>query len=140
MSYIFFDLSKRKKTNLLSDLLDDKITDGIVSKKELYSLNKLIFTTQQVTPDQKKQEKNPKKASLRKNKKATDKKTVLYLSREVFDNLDNVSNELKTIVPENLHPRITRSQIVNQALTLILREYKKKGKNSRLVRSIMQNN
>jgi hypothetical protein len=140
MSYIFFDLSKRKKTNLLSDLLDDKVSEGIVSKKELYSLHKIVFTTQQITPNHKKQKENPKKTSFTKNKRGMDKKTTLYLSREVFDHLDTATNELKTIVPENLHSRITRSQIINHALTLILREYKKKGKNSRLVRSIMQNN
>jgi len=140
MSYIFFDLSKRKKTNLLSDLLDDKVSDGIVSKKELYSLYKIIFTTEQISPSHKKQTEESKKTSLRKNKKEKNKKTILYLSREVFEQLDNVTNELKTIVPENLHSRITRSQIVNQAITLVLREYKNKGKNSKLVRSIMQNN
>ena len=138
MNSNFFDLSKRKKSNLLSDLLDDKVPEGIISKKELISLNKIVFTTQQITPSHKKEKEKTKKTALRKNKKERDKKTTLCLSKEVFEYLDNVSNELRTIVPENLRPRITRSQIVNQALTLILKDYKEKGKNSRLVHSIMQ--
>jgi len=140
MNSNFFDLSKRKKSNLLSDLLDDKVSEGIVSKKELNSLNKIIFTTQQISPSHKKQKEKSKKTPLRKNKKERDEKTTLCLSREVFEYLDTVSNELRTIVPENLRPGITRSQIVNQALTLILKDYQEKGKNSRLVRSIMHTN
>lgn len=140
MNSNFFDLSKRKKSDLLSDLLDDKVPEGIVSKKELNSLNKIIFTTQQISPSQKNQKEKPKKTPLRKNKNERDEKTTLCLSKEVFEYLDYVSNELRTIVPENLRPRITRSQIVNQALTLILKDYQKKGKNSKLVRSIMQIN
>jgi len=140
MSSNFFDLSKRKRSNLLSDLLYDKVSEGIVSKKELHSLNKIILTTPQISPSQKIQKEKTEKITVRKNKKETDKKTSLCLSKEIFEYLDNVSNELKTIVPENLQSSITRSQIVNQALTLILKDYKEKGKNSRLFRSIMQNN
>ncbi|MFC1844071.1 hypothetical protein ACFLZ5_04715 [Thermodesulfobacteriota bacterium] len=140
MNSNFFDLSKRKKRNLLSDLLDDKVSEGVVSKKELISLNKIISTTQQITASHKKQKENTKETTLRKSKKETDKKATLCLSKEILEYLDNVSNELRTIVPENLQSSVSRSQIVNQALTLILKDYKEKGKKSRLVRSIMQNN
>lgn len=140
MNSIFFDLSKRKKRDLLSDLLGDKVPEGIVSKKELSSLNKIIGTTQQISPSNKRQKENIKKITLRKNSKETGKKTSISISKEIFESLDNVSNELRTIVPENLHSRVTRSQIVAHALSLILREYKKMGKNSSLVRSILKKN
>ena len=42
MNPFFLDLSKRKKRNVLFDLLAGKSTEGIISKKELNALNKVI--------------------------------------------------------------------------------------------------
>jgi hypothetical protein len=42
MNPIFFNLSTRKKRDLLSELLQDRSTEGIVSKKELIAVNRLI--------------------------------------------------------------------------------------------------
>lgn len=66
------------------------------------------------------------------------KQTTYYLSEEVFENLESATNEIRTIVPENLRTRVSQSQIVNQALLLILKEYEPRGENSMLVRSIIQ--
>ena len=72
MNSNFFDLSKRKKSDLLSNLLDDKEPEGIVSKKELQSLNKILSTTPQITPGLKKQLKK-KKNNIREKEKRSEK-------------------------------------------------------------------
>ena len=140
MNSNFFDLSKRRKSNILSDLLADKNSEGFISKKELNSLNKLIGETSRLNSSYSKPSPKTKLAKVRKNPRAKKKKTTHYLSKEVFDSLDSARNEIRTLVPDNLRSNITRSQIVDQALILILKDYKKKGKNSKLVRSIMQSN
>ena len=140
MNSNFFDLSKRKKSDLLSDLLDDKVPEGIVSKKELLSLNKIIGATPQTSPSLKKQLKKTKKTTPGKKKKEPKKEMTHYLSEDVCEKLDNVSKEIKTIVPEKLQANVSRSQIVNNALTMVLKDYKKRGKKSLLFRYIMHNN
>ena len=140
MNSNFFDLSKRKKSDLLSDLLDDKEPEGIVSKKELLSLNKIIGATPQISPSLKKQLKKTKKTTPGKKKKEPKKEMTHYLSEDVCEKLDNVSEEIKTIVPEKLQANVSRSQIVNNALTMVLKDYKKRGKKSLLFRYIMHIN
>ena len=123
MNSNFFDLSKRKKSDLFSDLLDDKVPEGIVSKKELHSLNEILGTTPQISPGLKKQLKKTKKTTSGKKKKEAKKEMTHDLSEDVYEKLDNVSKE-----------------IVNDALTMILKDYKKRGKKSLLFRYIMHNN
>jgi uncharacterized protein (UPF0297 family) len=42
MNQFFFNLSKRKKRDILSEVLVDKSPEGIVSKKELNAVNKIV--------------------------------------------------------------------------------------------------
>jgi hypothetical protein len=140
MNSNFFDLSKRKKSDLLSDLLDDKVSEGIVSKKELNSLNKILGTTPQTSPSLKKQQKKTKKTISKKKKNESKKEITHYLTEDVCEKLDSVSKEIKTIVPEKQQASVSRSQIVNNALTMVLKDYKKRGKKSLLFRYIMHNN
>ena len=118
-------------------MLADKNSEGFISKKELNSLNKLIGETSRLNSKHSKRSSKTKLAKVRKNHRATKKKTTHYLSKEVSDSLDSARNEIRTLVPDNFRSNITRSQIVDQALILILKDYKEKGKNSKLVRSIM---
>ena len=45
---------------------------------------------------------------------------------------------IRSLVPEDLRYRISKSLIVNQALAMILHEFKAEGKNSRLMHTIIQ--
>ena len=138
MNTNFFNLSKRKKRDVLFELLTDKPTEGVISKKELNALKKLIGDIPQIKLTHGKQPEKTKKITARKKKKETKKKTTYYISKEVFENLDSVQKEIQSIVPENLRSKVSKSQIVNQALTLILKEFEARGENSRLVRNIIQ--
>ncbi len=134
----FFNFSKRKKRDVLLELLTDKPFEGVISKKEINALNKLIGDTPQIDLTHGKQPKKTKKITAKKKKKEIKKKTTHYISEEVFENLECVKKEIRSIIPENLRSRVTKSQIVNQALTIILKEFEARGKNSRLVRNIVQ--
>jgi hypothetical protein len=138
----FFNFSKQKKRNLLSELLIGKSTEGIVSKKELNALNKLIqetspkpvpVKTNNLSPERKKVPAARKKPQ---NKKI---KTTYYLSEKIFDDLGMTHMTIRSLVPEHVRSRVSKSYIVNQAIAMILQEFSAKGKKSRLVRNIMQN-
>lgn len=135
----FFNLKKRKKRDVLSELLSGSTSEGMVSKKELKALNNIIGAAPQATSEQSKKKQEPvKKTTTRGKIKRAKKKTTHYLSEEVFGDLDNLKNDIRSIVPDNLRSKISKSQIINQALILIMKEFETKGKKSRLVRDIIE--
>ena len=83
----FFNLSKRKKRDVLSEILVGETSEGLVSKKELSALHKLIGNTQQVNSIHKKLPDKTKKIVLRKKKKEKKRKATHYLSEKVLKNL-----------------------------------------------------
>jgi len=140
MNTNFFDLSKRKKRDLLFELLTDLPREGIISKKELYALNRLIDnpSTKKAVVTKNKQLKKIKKPTAEKEIQKTRKKATHYLSQEVYNKLDKAQITIRTLVPEHLQARISRSYIVNLSLNIILREFKAKGEKSKLMHNIMQ--
>jgi hypothetical protein len=136
----FFNLSKRKKHDVLSDLLLGKSSEGIISKKELNALNKLIKgqPAKKSPGKNKRQPVKTKKVVAGKRSQKAPKKKTHYLSQEISENLDKTQMVIRSLVPENLQPRISKSHIVNQALAIILQEFEVKGKNSRLMHTIIQ--
>ena len=137
----FFNLSKRKKRDLLSDLLEGRSTEGIISKKELNALNRLIEGGPANNPPAKisAEPQKTKNGTAAKNKSCKAKrKTTCYLTPETTENLDKALIAIRSQLPENLRSRVTKSEIINQALVVLLQEFAAKGKNSRLVRIIAQ--
>ena len=136
MNQNFFNLSKKKKRDVLTALLTGDSSEGMISNKELHALHKLLGDTSKVTSLTKKKTKKTKKRAATKKKNETKKKTTHYLTNDVFENLERVRNEIQSIVPESKQAGVSKSQIVNQALSLILKEFDDEGENSRLVRNI----
>lgn len=134
----FFNLSKRKKRDILSELLVGETSEGLVSKKELSALHKLIGNTQQVNSIHKKLPDKTKKIVLRKKKKEKKRKATHYLSEEVLKSLDSAIKEIRIGLPEKLRSNVSKSQIVDLALAEVLDEFENKGEKSRLVRNIIQ--
>ena len=135
----FFNLSKRKKRDVLSELLTGNSSEGIISKKELNALNKLIGSdTPKTTLPRKTQPEKTRVISVRKKTKEKKRKTTHYLSEEVYESLGIVKNDIRSLLPENLRSKVSKSQIVNQALALIIKEFETKGEKSRLVRNLIQ--
>ena len=138
MNPIFFNLSKRKKRDILSELLTGETSEGLVSKKELSALHKLIGNTQQVNSIHKKLPDKTKKIVLRKKKKEKKRKATHYLSEEVLKSLDSAIKEIQTCLSEKFRSNVSKSQIVDLALAEVLDEFENKGEKSRLVRNIIQ--
>jgi hypothetical protein len=134
----FFNLSKRKKRDILSELLAGETFQGLVSKKELKAIYKLIGNIQQVNSIHKKLPGKTKNIVLRKKKNVKKRKATHYLSEKVLKSLDNVLKEIRTDLPEKLRSSVSKSQIVDLALAEVLDEFENKGEESRLVRNIIQ--
>ena len=134
----FFNFSKRKKRDILPELLVGETSEGLVSKKELSALHKLIGNTQQVNSIHKKLPDKTKKIVLRKKKKEKKRKATHYLSEEVLKSLDSAIKEIQTGLPEKFRSNVSKSQIVDLALAEVLDEFENKGEKSRLVRNIIQ--
>lgn len=142
MNTNFFNFSKQHKRNLLTELLAGNSTEGIVSKKELNALNKIIQETspQSIPVKIKKLRLERKKVSAAQKKiQETKRKSTHYLSEKNFADLDKTCMTIRTLVPEDFRSRVSKSYIVNQAISIILHEFSTKGKKSILVRSILQN-
>ena len=136
----FFDLARHKNRDILSELLSSKPQEGIISRKEIVAINTLIADIPAHCRNGKKAAPPPvikKISGTVKKKKGAKRKTTYYLSEEIFANLERIQGDLRAIVPEETRTRISKSQIVNQALTMILQDFKAKGDESRLVRNIM---
>ena len=134
----FFNLSKRKKRDILSELLVGETSEGLVSKKELSALHKLIGNTRQVNSSHKKLPDKTKKIVLRKKKKEKKRKATHYLSEEVLKSLDSAIKEIRTGLPEKLRSSVSKSQIVDLVLAEVLDEFENNGEKSRLVRNIIE--
>ena len=139
MNHNFFNLSKRKKRDVLLELLTGQPSEGMISKKELNALHKLISDSPQLNSNHKKQLKKAKKIAVGKKKQESKNRTT-HLSQKVFKNLESLNREIRALLPEDIRSGISDSQIINQALTLILNEFKAKGKKSSLVRNIIKKN
>ena len=106
----FFNLSHRKKKDVLSELLTHSTSEGIISKQELNALVKAIVDASHRRPGRKNDPQKDRRTSQRKKGTPGRKKTTYYLSEEVSRNLESVTKEIRAFLPENLQSRITKSQ------------------------------
>jgi hypothetical protein len=139
----FFNLSKRKKRDLLAELLIGKDREGMISKKELIALNRIIQESASTTaavvainsPVNKSVKKIPVIGTKKRQKK---KKTTFYLSQEILNNLNKAEKKIRAAGEKKNLSKISRSQIIDGALSLILEEFAAQGENSRLMRILLQ--
>jgi hypothetical protein len=137
----FFNLSKRKKRDILSELLVDNLPEGIVSKKELNAVNRMLecSSLSRTSVTIKVQRAQPeKKVTAQKTNSESKIKTTYYLSKEISENLNTTQIAIRSYVPKKFRSMVSMSHIVNQALVVILQEFETKGKDSRLMRTILQ--
>lgn len=64
------------------------------------------------------------------------RKTTHYLREGIFVELDQAKKKIQGQSPEKQRSRVTKSRIVNLALSLVLRDFKKRGERSVLVRGL----
>jgi hypothetical protein len=128
-----------KETFSLSYCLGKK-TEGIISKKELVALNRIIessaFPAAIVAMGSPKKKRAKKIPVNRGPKSCVKEKTTFYLSPETTNNLNKTEIKIRTAAKKKKLSRISRSRIVDQALSLILEDFAERGENSRLMRVI----
>lgn len=69
--------------------------------------------------------------------KGIKKKSTLYLSEEVHDELNNARETIENLLPDEYKAHVTKSNIVDIALKTILREWSRKGVDSPLFKEII---
>ena len=74
----------------------------------------------------------------RRKKTGAKRKTTHYLSEEIFDGLDEAKEKIRKIAPTDQKTSISKSQIVDRALKMILHDFEAKGEKSSLVRLVLE--
>ncbi|MCB2182949.1 MAG: hypothetical protein KQH63_13025 [Desulfobulbaceae bacterium] len=75
-----------------------------------------------------------------KTRKKGKRKTTHYLTKEVFQELDQANNFLKGLLPTGSKLLSTKSKIVNQAVKMLLEDFESKGEQSELVQKLLKDN
>ena len=136
MNLNFFNLSNWKKCDVLDDLLSGTQREGLVSKKEIQALNRLVYRAPYGNAPAAVIKEPPavtKKVIARPKRLKPKKKTTVYLSQEILTYLDRIQKKIYSLVPDDSRSTISRSHIVNQSLAIVLQEFRAKGKNSGLM-------
>lgn len=79
----------------------------------------------------------PKLLPLPTRKTVSRRKTTHYLQKDVFDGLTQAKQILKRLLPDGAKSRASKSNLVNHAVNIMLREIEEKGSDSPLVQAIL---
>lgn len=123
---------KSKKRDILGDILNDSHTGTI---RGLDELTKLIHATPNA-PSGNEEEKI--RVPEKKRKRVRKQKSTHYLTRECFDNLGEAKDDIKDFLPVASKAMATKSRIVESAITVVLHEFLKKGKDSALIQELLK--
>ena len=124
--------------NVLTDILNDPQTGAV---KGIEELNKLIFvdsTSKVVKTKSPVTKKSIVTAKKKKRKKIVKRKTTHYLTEEVFDDLGNAKDIIKSYLPKGSKLRASKSRIVESAIKVLLDEFESKGEDSYLVKELLK--
>jgi hypothetical protein len=126
------------KMDILVDILADT-SDGRI--KGLEDLNELVHAigdntgSMAGTPPQLR-----RKKQVRCQDRPAKHKTTHYLSEGVFEDLGEAKEKIKDLLPASNKKKATKSAIIESAVKVLLNEFEKKGKNSYLVKELLQDN
>lgn len=122
------------KRDILADILNDPHTGMIRGMNEL---SKLIHARPNDSST-KDVAKRPVVGQQKKRERSRKHKTTHYLTKEVFDNLDEAKADIRSFLPEDSKSKATKSSIVESAITVVLHEFEKKGKDSVLIQELLK--
>ncbi len=128
-------VSQKKTRDILDALLGNPLDTAAPGTEEL---EKMIHQEARNKPSPL-VKKRQGKISARKTKTRSKKKTTHYLSGKVFQELGEAKQKINDLVPSPLKSRVSKSQIVNQALKMILDDFEQKGEKSTLVKQLLKN-
>ncbi len=125
-------MQKKEKRDVLDDLFSGRHENEL---SEIQQLNELIFQDlPQIVEEEKKREK--KAAKERRTKSRTRKKSTHYLTPENFAQLSSARAKIRQKVPNGMKHKISKSQIVNEAIELVLQDLDAKGDKSILLEKL----
>ncbi len=125
---------KTIKRDVLADILNDPHTGMIRGMDEL---SKLIHACPN-DPSTKSVAKPPAVGQTKKRARSRKHKTTHYLTKEVFDNLGEAKADIRGFLPDASKFKATKSSIVESAITVVLHEFEKKGKDSVLIQELLR--
>jgi hypothetical protein len=132
------------KKNVLDELLSNSQVHGYVRQQELDELLEVIHNpffndtslydySINLVPEKKDPEKKKKRS------RKTKRKITHYLTENTFKELGRAKMDIRKHVPEQYRSQISKTKIINQALSMILQEFQLKGKKSKIMQTILQN-
>ena len=132
--------NEKYNKGMLDELLSNSQVHGYVRQQELDELLAVIHNpffnntalydySINLEPDKKEPEKKKKRS----------RKTTHYLTENTFKDLGRAKMDIRKHVPEQYRSQISKTKIVNQALSMMLQEFQLKGKNSKILQTILQN-
>ena len=128
-------LKKQKNQDILYELLSTPTGD---MPPEIEELTAFIRRQGEIPPKPAKRGHVSSGRKRKKKKAAAKKKTTHYLSEEIFDGLDEAKDKIREIVPSDKKTGVSKSKIVNHALTMILQEFEVRGERSSLMQRILK--
>ena len=131
--------NEKYNKGMLDELLSNSQVHGYVRQQELDKLLAVIhnpfFNDTALYDYSINLEPEKKKKRSRKLKR----KTTHYLTENTFKDLVRAKKDIRKHVPEQYRSQISKTKIVNQALSMILEDFQLKGKNSKIMQTILQN-
>lgn len=128
-------MTATKQQDRLGDILNASTTDAFHGVAELNQLIQSFGRTAKEHRDPVRQVATG--AAVRKRSAVPKKKTTHYLPQEMFEELGDVKERIRDLVPEAVRGLVSKSGIINQALLQVLEEFEANGCNSELVRLII---
>ena len=129
-------MTVKKQHDRLGDILSAPTNDAFHGVAEL---NQLIKSFGQGAKEQRDSgaRRGVTAAAGRQRSASPKKKTTHYLPQEMFEELGDVKDRIRNLVPEGVRGLVSKSGIINQALLQVLEEFEANGRNSELVRLII---
>jgi hypothetical protein len=126
--------TQKKRGDILEDLFNSPGEEKAPGTDEL---EKLIHCESKKKGSAEGKERR-KNSSAGGKKSSGKKKSTHYLSGEIFWELDEAKQKINDLVSLPLRARVSKSQIVNQALKMLLDDFEQKKEKSALIRQLMK--
>lgn len=123
---------KSKSLDILGDILNDS-PSGLI--RGLDELSKLVYASPKASPAQ---APVPPLAGKKRRVSVRRHKTTHYLSEEVFDNLGEAKDDIREVLSQASKSKVSKSRIIESAISVVLQEFEAKGKESALVRELLK--
>ncbi len=124
--------NNKKKRDILDDILSHEPEDDL-PPMGIEGLNRII--TQYADLPEEGQDLTEKRKAA---KAPAKKKATHYISCKTVQDLAEARDRIRALVPESLKTKISKSRIVNHALSMTLKEFEAKGEESALMKKIVQ--